>query len=168
MLVFLVGVMAFALHPRGLTRVAVYLRRFRLRRMAHIVTTLRAGLAGAGVWATPLDAAVALTLGLVAWSLTAFAFVCLLVNLGVALPLFESIAIYPLAMLAGAASGLPGGVGSTEVTIVLLLALSGVPAATGALAAIGIRLATLWFAICCGFTALAVLESVRPGGRRWR
>lgn len=167
-LVFLIAVMAFALRPAWLTRVAVRLRRFRLRRLARIATTLRDGLAGAGAWATPLDIAVALALGLLAWCLTAFAFVCLLVNLGVTLPIFESLAIYPLAMLAGAASGLPGGVGSTEITVVLLLALSGVPATTGMLAAIGIRLATLWFAICCGFIALAVLECVRPGEHGWR
>lgn len=160
---FLGAVLAFALHPQWLTRVAAYLRRRRLKRLARICQTLRDGVAGARAWATPLDAAVALVLGLAAWGLTAFAFVCLLMGLGVSLPFFQALAIYPLAMLAGAASSLPGGVGSTEVTIVLLLSLSGAPTATGTLAAVGIRCATLWFAIVCGFIALAVLEFARPG-----
>ena len=39
-----------------------------------------------------------------------------------------------------------------------LLLFVDVPIATATLAAVGIRLASLWFAIVCGFVAAAVLE----------
>ncbi len=61
-------------------------------------------------------------------------------------------------MLAGAASMMPGGVGSTEVTIVALLAVFGVSTGQATLAAVGIRFATLWFAVLCGLAACGVLE----------
>jgi uncharacterized membrane protein YbhN (UPF0104 family) len=56
---------------------------------------------------------------------------------------------------------MPGGVGSTEVTLVALLAHFEVPLATALLAAVGIRLMSLWFAIGCGFIAMGVLELLR-------
>ena len=61
-------------------------------------------------------------------------------------------------MLAGAASLLPGGVGSTELTIVLLLGIYGVTASIAMIAAIGIRFATIWFAVLTGFICLGILE----------
>jgi hypothetical protein len=41
---------------------------------------------------------------------------------------------------------------------VALLSLYDVQLETAALAAVGIRLSTLWFAVCCGFVALSILE----------
>ncbi|MFZ3223540.1 MAG: lysylphosphatidylglycerol synthase domain-containing protein, partial [Rugosibacter sp.] len=96
--------------------------------------------------------------GLAAWGLTSLAFVYLLVQLKINLPILAAIAIYPLAMLAGAASMLPGGIGSVEATIVVVLSLYGVSVGVATLAAIGIRLATIWFSVVCGFIALAILE----------
>jgi len=68
------------------------------------------------------------------------------------------VSIYPLSMLAGAASMLPGGVGSTEVTIVGLLSMHDVPIGLATLAAVGIRLSSLWFAVVCGFMSLLGME----------
>jgi uncharacterized protein (TIRG00374 family) len=157
-LLFLGLVLGLAWRPGVLSRLAARARRAGLRRIARLLRTLRNGLRGCRTWATPLDALVCLGSGLVAWSLTAASFVWLLSHLGVALPLGTAFSVYPLAMLAGAASMLPGGVGSTEATLVALLSWSAVPLATATLAAIGIRLATLWFAIVCGFVALGLLE----------
>jgi uncharacterized membrane protein YbhN (UPF0104 family) len=70
----------------------------------------------------------------------------------------EAFTIYPLAMLAGAASMLPGGVGSTELTIILLLGVYGVTFSIATIAAIGIRFATIWFAVLAGFICLGILE----------
>lgn len=58
------------------------------------------------------------------------------------MPTFDGISVYPTAMLAGAASMIPGGMGSTETTIVFLLMStdSKVLLSTAALAAVGIRL----------------------------
>jgi uncharacterized membrane protein YbhN (UPF0104 family) len=53
---------------------------------------------------------------------------------------------------------LPGGVGTTELTIVLLLGAYGVSASLATLAAVGIRLVTIWFAMLVGFISVAILE----------
>lgn len=155
---FIGAVLLVAMQPRLLGRIAVYLRAMRAKKVARMAITLRDGLSGCRVWATPLDVLVAGMLGLLGWSAMALAFVYLLAHLAIDIPLIAAISTYPLSMLAGAASMLPGGVGSTEATIVAMLALHGVTLSGAALAAIGIRLATLWFAILCGFLALAVLE----------
>ena len=89
----------------------------------------------------------------------------LLGRLGVSIATLPAFGMYPLAMLAGAASMLPGGIGSTEAAIVALLLFVDVPIATATLAAVGIRLASLWFAIACGFVAAGVLEA-RDARRR--
>jgi uncharacterized membrane protein YbhN (UPF0104 family) len=53
---------------------------------------------------------------------------------------------------------LPGGVGSTELSIVLLLGVYGVASGIATIAAIGIRFATIWFAVLTGFLCLGFLE----------
>ncbi len=155
---FLTAVIVCARHPAWLGRAAARLRRWRWRRSARLLYILRSGIAGCCDWANVRDCVMALALGLVAWGLAATAFVVLLLHLDVRLPLLAALALYPLAMLAGAASMLPGGVGSTEVAIVALLAVFDVPLDRAALAAVGIRCASLWFAVLCGLGASGFLE----------
>ena len=157
-LFFLGLLVAAALNPTWLTKVSMYLSFYRFGRLARILMTLRNGLTGCRVWVTWLDVSVSFGLGLLAWCLTSLSFVWLLIQLGLSIPTFSALAIYPLSMLAGAASMIPGGVGSTEVTIVALLSLFGVSIGTATLAAIGIRFASMWFAVACGFIAVAVFE----------
>lgn len=157
--VLFLGLIAFmAMKPRIMVRLSVYLRAWRMRRLSQVLRTLGDGLSGCRRWANPLDALVAGGSGLAAWGLTSLAFVYLLVQLEVNLSILAAIAIYPLAMLAGAASMLPGGIGSVEATIVVVLSLYGFGVGVATLAAIGIRLATIWFSVVCGFIALAILE----------
>lgn len=157
--VIFLGIIALLMaKPAWLRRMSAWLRMFRLVRLVRIINSLRNGLSGCRIWLTPLDVFVSLGLGVIAWGLTSFSFVYLLVHLGIALPMNQAIGIYPIAMLAGAASMLPGGVGSTEVTIVAFLTMFDVPINAAALAAMGIRLATLWFSVICGFIALSALE----------
>jgi len=140
--------MALALSKRG------------FKRIAKIVTAIRDGLDGCRIWLTAADIAVALVLGLIAWSIASLAFLYLLDRLDINLPFLQALSTYPLSMLAGAASMLPGGVGSTEVTIVGLLSLHDVPIGLAALAAVGIRLSSLWFAMVCGFVSMLGLERI--------
>ena len=156
--IFLAGIGFAVLNPAWLTKASAYLRFHRQKKLARILITLRNGLSGCRIWATPSDVLVSLVLGVIAWCITSFSFVLLLNHLGVSIPTFSALAVYPLAMLAGAASMLPGGVGSTEVTIVALLSLFDVPVGIATLAAIGIRFSSLWFAVLCGFIALGALE----------
>lgn len=148
-----------AFHPDWLSRAAAYLRQRGLKRLARILRVLRSGLTGCRQWLTPKDLATSLLLGIVAWGMTAGSFALLLVWLGIDIPLFSALAIYPLAMLAGAASMLPGGLGSTEVTVAGLLVYMGFPLGLATVAAVGIRLSTLWLAIAVGLCAMGVLES---------
>ena len=148
-----------ACHPDWLSRAAAYLRQRGLKRLARILRVLRSGLTGCRQWLTPKDLATSLLLGIVAWGMTAGSFALLLVWLGIDIPLFSALAIYPLAMLAGAASMLPGGLGSTEVTVAGLLVYMGFPLGLATVAAIGIRLSTLWLAIAVGLCAMGALES---------
>ncbi|MBW8305975.1 MAG: hypothetical protein K0M46_03785 [Thiobacillus sp.] len=90
--------------------------------------------------------------------MTAFAFFVFL--LGISLPLLASLAIYPTAMPAGAASIQPGGLGSTEA-VVLHCGGDGRVGIAGAIAAIGIPLATLWFALFLGLFAMIWLGYLR-------
>lgn len=156
---FLVVLVFAALNPAWMTKGSAYLRFYRQKRLARICTTLRNGLSGCRIWVTPSDIFVSLVLGLLAWSLTSFSFVWLLGELGVSIPALSALAIYPLSMLAGAASMVPGGVGSTEVTIVALLSLFDVSLGTATLAAVGIRFSSMWFAVACGFVAVGAFES---------
>ncbi|WP_243380145.1 lysylphosphatidylglycerol synthase transmembrane domain-containing protein [Stenotrophomonas sp. LMG 10879] len=102
-----------------------------------------------------------LVLGGSAWLLIALAFAALCSVLGMHLSWPQALGIYPVAMLAGAASFVPGGVGTTEAAIVLMLTTVGANMDVAVTAAIGIRLASLWLAIVMGMLAMASLE-IRP------
>lgn len=147
-----------AFNPAILKKASAYLRCYRMTGLARMVMIVRNGLTGCRIWATPLDVLLALSSGVVAWGVTSFSFLWLLTLLGESIPAMSAFSIYPLAMLAGAASMIPGGVGSTEVTLVALLSLLDVSLATATLAAVGIRFSTLWFAVLCGFVSLGILE----------
>jgi len=101
---------------------------------------------------------VSLAYGGLAWGLTSLAFVGVCSALGFQITATALWGVYPLAMLVGALSFIPGGVGTTELAIVLMLAPLGVPAPEALAAAIGARLMTLWFAIAVGTASLLVLE----------
>ncbi|MEE7558504.1 flippase-like domain-containing protein, partial [Xanthomonas sp. Kuri4-2] len=99
--------------------------------------------------------------GLGAWLLTSLAFMGLCMAMGLALPWQAALGIYPLAMLVGALSFVPGGVGTTEAAIVLMLRRFEVDLDQAVAAAIAIRLVTLWFAVLVGMLAMASLERSR-------
>ncbi|AWH16367.1 lysylphosphatidylglycerol synthetase family protein [Stenotrophomonas sp. ZAC14D2_NAIMI4_7] len=99
--------------------------------------------------------------GFAAWLLTAAAFALLCHAMGIALPWPLALGIYPLAMLVGALSFVPGGVGTTEAAIVLMLGAAGVAVDTALTVAIGIRTVSLWLAVVVGMIAVAWLEMRR-------
>lgn len=67
--------------------------------------------------------------------------------------------VYGFAMLVGALSFLPGGLGGTEATMTGLLVLQGMPLPSAVAATVIIRLATLWFAVLLGLMAMLLLPS---------
>jgi uncharacterized protein (TIRG00374 family) len=127
-------------------------------RLARLLLFVADGLVGCRLWLKPWPLLGSFLLGIGAWSVTAFAFVYLLDALKLHMPILAAFSAYPLAMLAGAASMLPGGVGSTEVAIVVQLQWHGVPAATALLAAVVVRMGTMWFSVVCGLVAVLIQE----------
>ena len=91
-----------------------------------------------------------LALGVVAWFAEGLGFWWLLVALDHPLPLSTAVFIYAFAMLVGALSFLPGGLGGSEEAMVALLTLNGLPEASAVSATLICRLATLWFAVGLG------------------
>lgn len=98
-------------------------------------------------------------LSVVAWGAEALAFHLILHWMGMELSLTFSVFVYALAMLAGALSFMPGGLGGAEAVMVVLLVWKGMANADAVAATVLIRLATLWFAVAIG--AFMLLRSER-------
>ncbi|QBG90920.1 lysylphosphatidylglycerol synthase transmembrane domain-containing protein [Xanthomonas oryzae] len=96
--------------------------------------------------------------GFITWGLTSAVFVSLCVGMGLHLGLIVAFGIYPLAMLIGALSFVPGGVGTTELAIVLMLNRLGISPADAIAGAVAVRLVTLWYAILVGAVSLLAAE----------
>lgn len=137
---------------------ALRLRPARLRRgvlhLASLLDTARDLLA----W-RPLYAG--LGLGALAWLAQGLAFLYLLSVLDLPIAPTTALAIYAVSLLAGALSFVPGGIGTTEAVMGLLLHQAGADPATAVAAPIINRLTTLWYAVCVG-----LLASLGLGWRR--
>ncbi len=137
---------------------ALRLRPARLRRgvlhLAGLLDTARDLLA----W-RPLYAGLAL--GALAWLAQGLAFLYLLSVLDLPIAPTTALAIYAVSLLAGALSFVPGGIGTTEAVMGLLLLRAGADPATAVAAPIINRLTTLWYAVGVG-----LLASLALGWRR--
>ena len=100
----------------------------------------------------------ATALGMLGWCAEAYAFWLLLGWLGAEMSLPLAFSIFFFSMLTGGATGLPGGIGGAEASMIALLALNGVPLEIAIPATAVIRLTTLWFAILVGFCAFPFAE----------
>ncbi|MFA5950046.1 MAG: lysylphosphatidylglycerol synthase transmembrane domain-containing protein [Hyphomicrobium sp.] len=100
----------------------------------------------------------AVLLGLAAWSIQGLGYAAALTWLGISLPWPVLWAVPPAATLIGAASMIPGGIGTTEAATVLLLTHFGADFDRAVLAAIALRLGSMWFAVLVGFFSMAYLE----------
>jgi uncharacterized protein (TIRG00374 family) len=77
------------------------------------------------------------------------------------LPLLTAIGFYAVAMVAGALSALPAGLGGTEAVLTgLLVAQSATPAMALAITVLA-RLLTLWLAVGLGVAALLYSAAIR-------
>lgn len=93
-------------------------------------------------------------LSLMAWSAEALAFHWILHWMGADVPLAFAVFVYAIAMLTGALSFMPGGLGGAEAAMVALLVWKGMAGADAVAATVLIRLATLWFAVGLGAVCL--------------
>lgn len=99
-----------------------------------------------------------MSVGLVAWAAEGVSLFVIAHGLGITLDLTTAIGIYAVSMLVGALSFIPGGLGSTEAVMALLLKLSGVDGSTAIAITLIARIATLWFAVVLGLFALGAVE----------
>ena len=93
---------------------------------------------------------VSMLLSITAWCAEALAFYWVLNWMGADITFAFAVFVYSIAMLAGALSFMPGGLGGTEVVMVALLAWKGMPNADAIAATVLIRMTTLWFAVAIG------------------
>jgi uncharacterized protein (TIRG00374 family) len=115
---------------------------------------------------SPLPFLGGLLIGLVGWCAEAAAFGILLSALGADVPATTAAFIYAFAMLAGAVSFLPGGLGGAEAAMLAILEIVGVGHATAVAATLLLRLTTLWFAVGLGIVAVSTLDAApRHAGR---
>ena len=100
---------------------------------------------------------VGLVTGVIAWLSEAVGFWFLLHILGQDISVLMAVSIYGVAVLIGAISFLPGGLGSTEAVMSLLLISLGVDKSVALAATLICRIATLWFAVLLGIIVAAAL-----------
>lgn len=96
---------------------------------------------------------VCIGLGSAAWTLTALTLVYCCFVFDLALPFAPALSVYPAAMLSGAVSFIPGGIGVTEGAIVYLLYQFDIALSVGGFVALVVRFSTLWLAMLFGFIA---------------
>ncbi len=118
-----------------------------LGQAARVVQTVRFLLSGRQI-------AVALPLSLMAWMAQGVSLYLIVQALGYELGFSKVMAIYCLSILAGAVSFIPGGLGATEVAIVLLLSTAGVEQTDAITASVVSRSLTLWLAVAIGVMAM--------------
>ena len=134
----------------GVEGLAVRLGRARLRRVALHLASLLDTARDLLAW-RPLYAGLAL--GSLAWLVQGLAFVYLLSVVGIAVAPVTALAVYAVSLLAGALSFVPGGIGTTEAVMGLLLLQLGADPAQAVAAPIINRLTTLWYAVALGLVA---------------
>jgi uncharacterized protein (TIRG00374 family) len=134
----------------------------RVRRAPRLFVRARRVIRGLATLAPPRILGPALLMSIVGWSAEGLSFYVLLHALGSALNPLACVFIFAFSMLVGAISVLPGGLGSTEATMVGLLASQGVPVPTAIVATGLVRVTTLWFAVGLGLVALPF--TLRPRG----
>lgn len=95
-----------------------------------------------------------LLLAIIAWGLEAVNLFFITTMLQVEISFLDTLFIYAFAKLVGAISMIPGGMGSTEATMVALLMLQGVDETAALACAVLLRLTTFWFVVATGMIAL--------------
>ena len=103
-----------------------------------------------------------LSLGVLSWGLEGLSLYWIAQEVGVRISVETGIGIYAIAVLAGVLSFLPGGLGSTEAVMGVLLIAFGADGPAAVAITLLCRIATLWFAVALGGVAVGVLSIGAP------
>lgn len=139
--------------------------RLRLRRTGRIVDKILTLLVSARRLLSARMLFLGLILSLVSWAAEGLGLYLILQFLHVQVSAWLAVGVYAVSILIGALSFLPGGLGSTEAAMVLLLMVLGADRHTALSATLICRAATLWFAIIIGMLALLDLQHRLPAPR---
>jgi uncharacterized membrane protein YbhN (UPF0104 family) len=101
---------------------------------------------------------VAMALGIVSWGAEGVGLYLIAEAMAIPMDVQRAIGIYALAMLGGAASLVPGGLGGAEGVMGALLVASGAGLPEAIAATLICRAATLWFAILLGMVSMGILQ----------
>jgi glycosyltransferase 2 family protein len=164
--VLIIGIIAIQIRPLMLWLLGVMVRLPLLGRISHTFQDLYES--GYALF-RPRALFVAVGLGLISWAGECIAFYLILLGLGMDAGWFllsQATFILAASSIIGAVSGLPGGLGAAEFTIVgmvQLLILRDTDSALAGTAAILVRLCTLWFGAGLGIiTALIFRHCLFP------
>ncbi len=102
-----------------------------------------------------------LALTLTAWAAQGLAVALLCRAAGLDLSAWLAASFYALAMVGGALSALPAGLGGTEAVLVALLVGKGAAVGTAVALTVLVRLLTLWLAVALGLLALLYSVAIR-------
>jgi uncharacterized protein (TIRG00374 family) len=147
--------------PGPRSAVAAWLGRSRSSRVQRLGAQVHSMMRSSQALLGPRMLLVGVALGLVAWAAEGTGFYLILRDLDVEVSVSVALGVYAAGMLVGALSFIPGGLGSTEAAMVLMLTVLGMEVTSAIAATIICRVATLWFAVALGFGALAYAEAGR-------
>ena len=106
----------------------------------------------------PRPLLIALALSTLAWLSEGVALWVVIRGLDLSLPLANAVPVYAASTLIGAVSLLPGGLGGTEGSMVVILEQLDLPRDGASAATVLVRLCTLWFAFLLGIVSLLWLQ----------
>lgn len=111
---------------------------------------------------------VTLVPSVIGWAAEGFALYLLLRYFDAPVDVMQAVFVFCFSMIVGAVSMMPGGLGSTEVTAVVLLKAMGVPLDVAVASTGLVRLTTFWFAAAIGVALLPWSIGVATrSGARW-
>ena len=103
------------------------------------------------------------------WFAEGLALFLVLQHFGAEISVANAVFVFSFGMIVGAISMLPGGLGSTEATMVLLLTALDVPLSSALAATAIVRLTTFWFAVGLGVACMPfALQAVQRASMRTR
>lgn len=142
-------------------RVMLGLQRLCAARPGRVTDWLRELLTGIETLLRPRLLAGGILLGVVAWGAEGVGLALVVWALAAEVPLELAVGIYAAAMLGGAVTLLPGGLGGAEAVMIGALIQAGAGAGVASAATVICRVATLWFAVALGAVAVCGL-ACRP------
>ena len=122
----------------------------KMKRHARLLVRLRRVLRAMGRLSSWRTYGATLLPSVIGWLAEAAALYLLLQHFGAEVTLANAVFVFSFSMIVGAISMLPGGLGSTEATMILLLKALGVDLEVALLSTAIVRATTFWFAVVIG------------------